>query len=308
MTCARSEGYLLSIAIPVYNFGQFLPQTLDSFLDQAIAENVEVLVFDGASTDNTQHLMRFYTERYANLRYVRALKKGGIDADMSRSVELATGSYCWLFSGDDVMAPGAIARVLSALRHWHPDLLLGRHNECTFNMTILKEWPVLSIHADQVFDLNSYEDRRIYLDSACTSEAFFSFMGGLVIKRSLWFKGALTPSTNGSNWAHVGRLWSLMNNQFKLVYLHEILLNRRGGNDSFSKDGMLSRLIIQIDGLLDIIESIYGASSIEALHLRRVIKSEVEPNWSNAVLADLLSRSAPQKDLDRLAELLSRIA
>lgn len=305
---ASSADRLLSIAIPVYNFGVFLPETLDSLLDQALTERIEVLVFDGGSTDDTLHIARGYAKRYPNFRYVRALKKGGIDADMARSIELVSAPYCWLFSGDDAMSPDAIVRVLDALRRWQPDLILGRHNECALDMSVLKDWPVLSVEADKVFDLQKEEERRIYLESARSSEAFFSFMGGLVIRRARWFRGTLAPSFNGSNWAHIGRLWSLMKEPFRLVYLHEVLLNRRGGNDSFSKDGMLFRLGIQIDGLLDIIESIYGVSSMEAHHLRRVIKVEVEPNWANSVRQDLRIRCAPQKDFDRLDQMLKRIA
>lgn len=298
---------LLSVAIPVYNFGAFLPQTLDSILAQALTENVEVLVFDGGSSDDTSRVARQYLKRYPNFRYVRALRKGGIDADMARSVELVSTPYCWLFSGDDVMLPGAIEKVLRTLKRWEPDLILGRHNECLVDMSVLKDWPVLGIAEDRAFELSDEGDRRFYLEAARSSEAFFSFMGALIVKRQRWFKCAIDSRFNGSNWAHVGRLWSQRNQPFKLVYLHDVLLNRRGGNDSFSNNGMLSRLDIQINGLLNVIEEIYGRSSLEAHQLRRVVRSEVEPDWVNAVRQDLLSRHAPQSDFARLQKMLDRI-
>jgi abequosyltransferase len=301
------EQRLLSIAIPVYNFGAFLPQTLDSILDQASTEDVEVLVFDGGSSDDTPAVVRPYLKRHSNLRYVRALRKGGIDADMARSVDLVSTPYCWLFSGDDAMVPGAVRSVLTALKRWQPDLILARHNECLIDMSVLRDWPVLEFTEDKIFDLYNEGDRRLYLEAARSSEAFFSFMGALIIKRHRWFKGRLDPRFDGSNWAHVGRLWSLLNEPFKLVYLHDVLLNRRGGNDSFSNNGMLARLDIQINGLLDVIEEICGRPSLEAHHLRRVVRSEVEPDWENAVRQDLLSRNAAQSDFVRLDKMLDRI-
>jgi abequosyltransferase len=48
----------LSIPIPVYNFAEFLPQTLDSILSQEGVGQVEILVVDGASTDGTQQLIQ----------------------------------------------------------------------------------------------------------------------------------------------------------------------------------------------------------------------------------------------------------
>lgn len=301
------ERRLLSVAIPVYNFGAFLPQTLDSILDQALARDVEVLVFDGASSDDTHRLVRQYLKRYPNFRYVRSLKKGGIDLDMAHSVEIVSTPYCWLFSGDDAMLPGAIDRVLQTLRCWQPDLILGRHNECFFDMSVLKDWPVLSITEDRVFDLGDQADRLLYLEAACSSEAFFSFMGTLIVKRSRWFACKPNSRFNGSNWAHIGRLWSSVRETFKLVYLHDVLLDRRGGNDSFSAGGMLSRLDIQINGLLNVIEEVCGRASPEAYHLRRVVRSEVEPHWATAVRQDLMAGQAPHSDFVRLEQMLERL-
>jgi abequosyltransferase len=297
----------LSVAIPVYNFGDFLPHTLDSVLDQALAENVEVLVFDGGSTDDTRRIANDYASRWQNFRYIRALRKGGIDADMARCVELVGAQYCWLFSGDDIMRPGAIQTVLRALQQWKPDLLLCRHNECSGDMTVLKDWPVLSTKADRLFDLNKYQDRNEYLEAALSSEAFFSFMGSLVVNRLVWFNGKLTPSLKGSNWAHIGRLWKLTAAPFKLGYIHDVLIDRRGENDSFSSGGMLSRLDIQINGLLGVIEEIYGVDSQEMLHLKRVVRCEVDPHWSNAVRLDLESNGATAEEFARLDQMLERV-
>ena len=298
----------LSVAIPVFNFARFLPQTLDSILDQAFEENIEVLVFDGGSTDNTPQIAARYAKRYPNFRYVRALHKGGIDADMARCVELARTHYCWLFSGDDVMHPGAIGKVLQALHCWRPDMLLCRHNECHFDMSPLKDWPVLSLKADRTFELDKQNDRRDYLEAALSSEAFFSFMGGLVVKRHTWFEGKLFPSFNGSNWAHIGRLWKLTERSFRLGYIDAPVLDRRGGNDSFSNNGMLARLDIQVNGLINIIGALYGEASFEANQLKRVLRSEVVPHWSNAVRLDLENTNASAENFSLLEQMLARIS
>ena len=46
----------LSICIPAKNFGQFIGETLDSIIQQA-NKNVEIVVLDGGSTDNTQEIV-----------------------------------------------------------------------------------------------------------------------------------------------------------------------------------------------------------------------------------------------------------
>lgn len=276
-------------------------------MSQAEPLNIEVLIFDGGSNDGTRSLIKKYEQCYPNLRYIRALKKGGIDADMAKAVELVGSEYCWLFSGDDILRKDSLTVVLDAVKNWNPDLLLCRHNECHFDMSILKDWPVLSIKKDRLFDLGEPQDRLEYLESALTSEAFFSFMGGLVVKRQIWFKGKLEPSFTGSNWAHIGRLWSLTDSPFKVGYIHEVLLDRRGGNDSFSSGGMLSRLDIQINGLLGIIGAVFGDESLEMKNLKRVVRGEVEPHWANAVRADLTSSNADESEFLKLDQMLDRI-
>jgi abequosyltransferase len=298
---------LLSIAIPVYNFGDFLPKCLESLLDESIENNVEVLIFDGCSTDDTQLIVRSYQQQYRNLRYVKAQKKGGIDFDIAKSVELVSSRYCWLFSGDDAIQPRSLKSILSIIDTHEPDLILCRHNECNFDLNIIKEWPVLDIQEDRIFQLDNEEDRSNYLSLALTSEAFFSFMGGLIVKRETWLRAQLNSDLDGSYWAHVGRLWSLTKSSFKLYYKHEVVLDRRGGNDSFSKNGMLSRLKIQIAGLLNAIQTVFKSNSETTQNLRRVIKAEIYPDWVNAVRSNLIEMNAPKEQHDELVGLLKKL-
>ena len=120
--------YRLSITIPVYNFAQFLPETLDTILDQEGAKDVEVLIFDGGSTDHTPEVVAQYQKRHANIRYVRRPQRGGIDRDMASSVTESSGDYVWLFSGDDLFLPGAIKKALTLIEGG-ADLYLTRHLE-----------------------------------------------------------------------------------------------------------------------------------------------------------------------------------
>ena len=66
----------ISICIPVYNCADFLGQALDSILSQT-DEHVEVIVYDGGSTDETYTLMESYTSAWPNLHYHRGPHRGG---------------------------------------------------------------------------------------------------------------------------------------------------------------------------------------------------------------------------------------
>ena len=105
---------VLSFCIPVHNFGAFLPATLESILPQ-MHDALEIVVFDGGSTDNTPELMGDICARDPRVRYLRRDVRGGIDADLASCIDAARGEYCWLFSGDDTLQSGGVAYLLSAL-------------------------------------------------------------------------------------------------------------------------------------------------------------------------------------------------
>ena len=112
----------LSVCIATLNRGAFIGATLDSIISQATDE-VEVVIVDGASTDNTPDVVQNYQQKFPRLTYVRLPQKGGVDKDYDRTVEAATGEYCWLMSDDDVLKFGAIAAVLAAIQQGH-DLIV----------------------------------------------------------------------------------------------------------------------------------------------------------------------------------------
>src|SRR4030042_4622527 len=105
---------VISSCIATYNRGQFIGETLDSIVPQ-LADDVELLVVDGASTDNTENVVRRYIDRDFRVRYVRLPAKGGVDQDYCRAAELARGDFCWLFTDDDLLKPGAVAAVKAAI-------------------------------------------------------------------------------------------------------------------------------------------------------------------------------------------------
>jgi abequosyltransferase len=263
----------LSIPIPVYNFAEFLPETLASILSQERASEVEVLVVDGASTDGTPELMARVCAQHPNVRYHRLPEKGGIDRDMAKSVELAQGEYCWLFSGDDIMAPGAVRALLSEIETGH-DVYILKHMECFKDMRPLMEYPVLEPDIAGVFELSDAAQRIDYFKRARNSEAFFSFMGGLVVNRPAWNRVPLNPDFIGSCWAHAARFFELMKSGLAVKYTGQVRLYRRGENDSFSDNGLVRRYQIQVEGFHKVVDTFFGHDSAEAREVRRAVRNE----------------------------------
>lgn len=290
----------LSICIPTYNFGAFIGETLESILPQ-IEEGVEVIVLDGGSTDDTAVVVESLQQRYPSLRYERRDERGGIDRDTARTVDLARGEYCWLFSADDVMRPGAIARMLEHLGSGCDVYICGL-TLCTLDMRPLADHPVSKIKTESQFDLSVTCDRESYFRQALTTTAFFSFLGSLTFRRSRWDAVGLDEEFVGSLWAHSARIFHMLPGGLRLHYLPESYLFKRTENDSFLDRGAVNREAVTIDGFHRVAHAFFPESSREAHHIRRAVRNEVPP-WRLLGLKFISEREQPEDVpvLNRLA-------
>lgn len=270
-----TEEVRLSICMPTYNFGAFIAETLDSIVPQ-LAPGVEVLILDGGSTDDTTEVVRGYLDRGLPIRYVRQDTRGGIDRDMARTVELAQGEYCWLFSSDDIMVPGAIAYVLNEIKS-DLDLYLCGMVLCDRDMKVIAKHPISGARQGQVFQLDVDVDRHHYFELAETTTALFSFMGSLIFKRARWMQQVLDENYIGSLWAHVVRFMRMIPDGLALKYIEIPLLHKRSGNDSFMEKGLVNRYAMAIDGYQRIASDLFGDNSFEARHVRRTLVNEFPP-------------------------------
>jgi abequosyltransferase len=295
----------LSVSIPVYNFAKFLPETLDSILEQDGASEVEIVILDGASTDNTGDVVESYKARHGGIRYVRMPQKGGIDRDMAHAVAHATGEHVWLFSGDDWMLPGALRKALNHIASGQ-DLYLTRHEEWIDDRAEWISWPTVDIAVETVFDLSDPAQRRDYFSRALNTEAFFSFIGGLIVKRAAWERAALNEAFVGTCWAHSARLCELMPLGLSVKVLTEPYLKRRPDNDSFATRGMVNRFRLAIDGFHQIADDIFGHDSFEARQIRRAVRNEYHPLVM--LLGKYLCAIDPKNEDRRLMDRLLRKA
>jgi abequosyltransferase len=107
---------LLTLAIPTYNRGVFLRQFLDSVRDQLRSTlEVELIVSDNASTDETPEIMREELQIGTRLTYIRNPENIGSDANFLQCYERASGRYVWVMGDDDVLAPYALQRIVECL-------------------------------------------------------------------------------------------------------------------------------------------------------------------------------------------------
>jgi glycosyltransferase involved in cell wall biosynthesis len=104
----------LSVGLPVYNGERFLRQAIDSVLNGSF-QDLELIVSDNCSTDETESIAHAYASRDPRVRYVRNDRNIGPVANFNQAFRLARGDYFKWLAYDDICGPELLARCVAVL-------------------------------------------------------------------------------------------------------------------------------------------------------------------------------------------------
>ena len=105
----------VSVIIPSYNLGQYLPQTLKSVMDQTF-EDWECLIVENGSTDASMNVVSDFCA--ADKRFVPVVfqENVGVAAARNRGLELAEGEYILFLDADDLLDPHYMDAAMAAFK------------------------------------------------------------------------------------------------------------------------------------------------------------------------------------------------
>jgi len=149
-----AQGPLVSIVTPSYNQGRYLPETIESVLSQDYP-NLEYVVMDGGSTDDTVGILQDYSHRDARMRFVSEPDRGQSHA-LNKALRLARGEIVGWLNSDDTYRPGAVSLAVEALRE-HPDWALVYGNADYINefSQVIDRYPVASCSDGMLYRVNT---------------------------------------------------------------------------------------------------------------------------------------------------------
>jgi glycosyltransferase involved in cell wall biosynthesis len=168
---------LVSICIPQFNRIQYLIRNLKT-IEQQTYDNIEVVVSDDCSTDSTEVeiLSLSKTYRYP-LVYNKFEVNQGYDRNFRRSIELASGDYCFVLGNDDTLfSNNAIESLVLFLKNYnYPDIGFCNYVEEMSPNKIFRR-------ASKTGLIGSGTELALMYYSA------FSFVSGIVYKKSTFQK------------------------------------------------------------------------------------------------------------------------
>lgn len=120
---ANSYNYVLvSIIIPAYNTGEYIHRAIESSLRQTHS-NVEVIVVDDGSKDNTLEVAQSYAERDSRVRVFHK-ENGGVSSARNMGIRESHGEYMIFLDSDDWLEDDAV-EVLTNLQEQYPLKLIA---------------------------------------------------------------------------------------------------------------------------------------------------------------------------------------
>ena len=144
----------ISVVIPSYNQAAYLPATLESVCSQTHPD-VEVLVFDGGSTDGSVDILRGWDAARSGGHPIRwvSQKDGGQADAINQGLRESTGEVLAFLNSDDVYYPGALAAVAA---HFEADptclALYGKAHHLHADGSVMEEYPTAPWDYDRLLE------------------------------------------------------------------------------------------------------------------------------------------------------------
>lgn len=102
------EMKTVAVVIPCFNYAHFLPECIESVLNQTYKVN-EVIVVDDGGSDNAEEVCKKYP-----VTYLRK-ENGGLSSARNAGIKLSTSEYYMTLDADDKLVPGAIEEHLKLI-------------------------------------------------------------------------------------------------------------------------------------------------------------------------------------------------
>lgn len=214
-------GKKITVCIPAYNRSSVLEDLLDSILDQDFTE-YEVLICEDDSRERPEigAIIKRYSELYPGIiRYMENETNLGFDGNLRKLVANAHGEYCMFMGNDDLMCPGALQKIASALEN-HQNVGVVVRSYASFDETPDK--------INQIF--RYFPEERVFPAGADSISTVFRrsvVIPGMVINRAA-AQQLKTTKFDGTLLYQIYLIANILV-KMKAVFLPDILVYYRNG-------------------------------------------------------------------------------
>lgn len=118
-------GKLLTVVVPTYNVEKYIEQNLSSFIIEEVLQELEVLVINDGSTDNSLLLAGKFAKQYPDTVRIVNKENGGHGSAINRGIQEAKGKYFKVVDADDWVLEQGLVQLMHTLRTCDSDLVVS---------------------------------------------------------------------------------------------------------------------------------------------------------------------------------------
>lgn len=124
----------ISLILPVYNVAEYLPECLQSIIDQSFEFDIEALLVEDCSTDHSRQICNDFADRHPGLfKLIANTQNQGVSVARNIGLDNVKGDYFMFVDPDDALPSGALHSLYSAALQHDPDIIKG--NNTIFNQS-----------------------------------------------------------------------------------------------------------------------------------------------------------------------------
>jgi glycosyltransferase involved in cell wall biosynthesis len=220
---ATEASPMVSIIIPAYNYGKFLAQAIESAIGQNYT-NIEVLVVDDGSTDDSRNVAIAYEPRVK----VITQPNQGLAAARNTGIQASRGEYIISLDADDWMEPDAVSAMLNKFEELSDE----------FGVVACRQ-NVFDVHGrlinPETSDLRK-EDMEVDWDDLVLSKPEKRFLPFALIKREVFAKCGLFDASYGRFGSEDREFFIRVSRKFRICRMSKRLLNYTIHGSNMSAD------------------------------------------------------------------------
>nr|WP_315203238.1 glycosyltransferase family A protein [uncultured Albidiferax sp.] len=199
---------LISVIMAVHNGGEYIAPAVESVLNQT-HKNLELIVFDDASTDGTGDLLEELSVLDNRLIVVRNKKNSGLAVSLNSALDIAKGDFIARMDGDDIASLDRMEKQYKFLVNNSEFVIVGSDVQC--------------------FDASIQKWKYPKTDGWCYGRMFFSppfAHPAVMVRRSVFFQNNIKYDPRFKK-SQDYDLWERIHALGKMANLPEFLLNYR---------------------------------------------------------------------------------
>ncbi len=152
---------LVSIVIPIYKVEEFLPDCLESAINQSY-QNLEIICVNDGSPDRCGEILDKYAAQDKRIKVINQ-PNGGLSAARNHGLREASGEYVLFIDSDDWISTDCVEKLLSAIEKSHADVA-GVHDILSYYspQKIVKD-RILSGHSEGAFQITPQLMRQMWV-------------------------------------------------------------------------------------------------------------------------------------------------